>query len=580
MTRMIPAKASKSATKSEREVFELIRMARGSDDFYCLHSVGLARHLRKSYGEADFIVIGPNGVFCLEVKGGHISRDRGVWTVGWPGNCYESIEGPFKQSQQTIYPLIEEILRRLTPEFKRKTMVGWGVVFPDITFHLEDPEWNLEVVCDAEGKSDFIGYVQRLSRYTRQRELVGGRQYPEALSRLDCEKLVQCFRPDFDLVPRMGDLVRESNLELARLSERQYRVLDYALDPSNPRVMCPGPAGSGKTLIALEAARRLAAEGLSVLLLCFNRVLGEHLRLQITPHLGRIEVWSLHQFMRESIVAAGFIDRLRDAEARAATPTDLFQHYYPELFEAAIIETVSSDAHPAYDALIIDEAQDILFSPTIDAVETVLTGGFAEGRWLLLFDPALQSEVYGRLDNRVLNTLRGFHPVTLTLKENFRNPEPVVEEVCQLTEMTKPHCRRQFVSRVKYDTYVAMEEQGRKLRAILVELLRDGVKPFQITILSGAGKKDSCVFQFPPNIGKKVIWLEAGNMKRVNDETITACTVSSFKGMENDVIILTDLSVPKQDWERSLVYVGMTRARTSIVALVTDAFLEVRSGNH
>ena len=111
MTRMIPATPARSVTRSEREVFESIREAKGSDEFYCLHSVGLARHLRKSYGEADFIVIGPPGVFCLEVKGGQIKRNEGIWTIGWPRGSYESMEGPFKQSQQTIYPL--EPVRRL-----------------------------------------------------------------------------------------------------------------------------------------------------------------------------------------------------------------------------------------------------------------------------------------------------------------------------------------------------------------------------------------------------------------------------------------------------------------------------------
>ena len=573
---MIPARPAESATKSEKRTFELIRTANGSEEYYCLSSVGLARHLRKSYGEADFIVVGPPGVFCLEVKGGQVRRDEGIWRIGWPGNSYESIEGPFKQSQQTIYPLIEELSNRLSSQFKKKTMVGWGVIFPDVTFELLDPEWSLDVVCDAKSKWDFVKYIQRLSQYTRERELVGGRQYPEFLNRNDCERIVQCFRRDFDLVPRMAELVRESHVELVELSEHQYKVLDYAIDPSNPRVLCPGAAGSGKTVIALEAARRLARENLSVLLLCFNRVLGEHLRLQISADHGRIQVWPLHQFMRELIVSAGLGDRLKEAERQAESAADLFQNHYPELFEVAVIESISSHAHPTFDALIVDEAQDILFSPTIDAVETVLAGGFSNGRWLLLLDPALQSEVYGRLDDRVLDTFRRFHPVTLNLTENFRNPEAVVDEVCELTGMVKPPCRRQLVSRVEYRSYVSGVEQGKKLRAILVKLLRDGVTPSQITILSGARREESCVSRFPPDVGKKVVWLDGGSARQVDSGSITACTVSAFKGLENDIIILTDVPVPKNDWEKSMVYVGMTRARTSVHALVTEEFLECR----
>ena len=321
---------------------------------------------------------------------------------------------------------------------------------------------------------------------------------------------------DFDLVPKMGELIRESHLELAELSEQQYSVLDYALDPSNPRVICPGPAGSGKTMIALEAAKRLANKNLSIILLCFNRVLGDYLRLQISADDGRIQVWSLHQFMRERIILTGFADRLKEAETQATSTAELFQNYYPELFEAAAIEALSSEEHPTFDALILDEAQDILFSPTIDAIETVLTGGFKDGRWIFFLDPTLQSDVYGRLDNHVFETLRSFHPATLALTENFRNPEPVVVEVCELTGMAKPHCRRQFASRVEYIRCVSREEQGKKLRAILVRLMRDGVKPFQISILSGSRREESCVSQFPPEIGKKVVWLngDSGHARR------------------------------------------------------------------
>ena len=51
-------------------MFEAIRDCEGTDGWYCLHSVGIARHERKRYAECDFVLITDSGVFCLEVKGG------------------------------------------------------------------------------------------------------------------------------------------------------------------------------------------------------------------------------------------------------------------------------------------------------------------------------------------------------------------------------------------------------------------------------------------------------------------------------------------------------------------------------
>ncbi|MGC7532618.1 DEAD/DEAH box helicase family protein, partial [Pandoraea pneumonica] len=82
-------------------------------------------------------------------------------------------------------------------------------------------------------------------------------------------------------VQSLSGLLAESERELVALSPDQHRVLDYALNESNPRLLCDGPAGSGKTLIALEAARRLAETGRSVLLLCYNDNLAHFLKVDV-----------------------------------------------------------------------------------------------------------------------------------------------------------------------------------------------------------------------------------------------------------------------------------------------------------
>ena len=577
MTLMIPARPVSSATRSEKAVFKLIKEAPDSDEYACLHSVGLARHRRKAYGEADFIMIGPLGVFCLEAKGGHVSRDKGSWTIGWPDSCYRSHEGPFKQAQGSMYPLMDEVSKRISPEFKAKTLFGWGVVFPDIEFTEEDPEWSSEVICDVTKKHDFMGFLAELQTYTRERERLAGRDHEVRLDPEDCGKLLSCFRKDFNLIPAIGDLIQATRDELVELSEAQFSILDHALNPSNPRVICPGSAGTGKTLIALEAARRLADQQKSVLLVCFNRLLGEFLRGQLDAEFKSVQIWPLHQLMHNVIVSAGLEDRLRERQQENAS--DFFTRVYPELFEQAVVSALSKNEMQRVDCLIVDEAQDVLFSPTIDAIGELVVGGLADGRWLMFLDPDLQSEVYGRLDPRVLETLRSFRPTTLELTENFRNPEPVVDEVCALTGINRPRCRRQLDSRVEYVSHGDRSEQGAQLQVVLTRLLADGVAPSSITVLSGVRREQACISEYPPRIDPEVVWLEGENIGVLRDDCITAATVSAFKGLENEVIVLTDLPVPTRDWDRSQAYVGMTRAKTQVNAIIAEEFVRARFGS-
>jgi hypothetical protein len=49
-----------------------------------------------------------------------------------------------------------------------------------------------------------------------------------------------------------------------------------------------------------------------------------------------------------------------------------------------------------------------------------------------------------------------------------------------------------------------------------------------------------------------------------NYDSTTFATVSSFKGLENDYIILTEVEDLNDDWWRSVIYVGMSRARAGL----------------
>jgi len=64
--------------------------------------------------------------------------------------------------------------------------------------------------------------------------------------------------------------------ELLRLTDEQMRILDLLRDTK--RLVVKGCAGSGKTLLALEKATRLARDGKYVQLLCYSIPLAQWLQ--------------------------------------------------------------------------------------------------------------------------------------------------------------------------------------------------------------------------------------------------------------------------------------------------------------
>jgi len=119
MTKMLPDRLPNDTPAAEVTMFELIRDAKELEPYFCLHSLGIARHRRKDYAEADLIVVGPLGVFCLEVKGGHVVRKGGTWTIGWPGGkTYESNEGPFVQSEGVRWALLDFLNKYIGPNVR------------------------------------------------------------------------------------------------------------------------------------------------------------------------------------------------------------------------------------------------------------------------------------------------------------------------------------------------------------------------------------------------------------------------------------------------------------------------------
>ena len=125
-----PQPSATTVSDAERSIFGRLKEELPNDEWCVLHSLGLTGHQRKPWAEVDFVLIGPPGIFCLEVKGGAIARSGRIWTTTTrAGRTEELKESPFSQVGSAAAAL-HKFLCYTLPRTHR-SVTGYGVLFPD-----------------------------------------------------------------------------------------------------------------------------------------------------------------------------------------------------------------------------------------------------------------------------------------------------------------------------------------------------------------------------------------------------------------------------------------------------------------
>ena len=269
MAIMIPSVVSPEVkSNAERKIFEWFQKAPGTDNWIVLHSLGIATHNKVIYGETDFLVLAPKlGVFALEVKGGRVRREGGLWYFTNRNGATNSKErGPFEQAKDGIFSIVDAIKERTDIDHRHinNVLFGYGVMFPDIEFNssgIEEEQWQ---VFDSRDGTNVRQFIKRLSEGARAKwEAHYG---PMSNSKLPDSAAVRymadLLRGDFDCAISMSAQLRNASEALIALTNEQYRCLDQLDD--NPRCLIHGPAGTGKTLLAQKLLEKYKYPYLSI----------------------------------------------------------------------------------------------------------------------------------------------------------------------------------------------------------------------------------------------------------------------------------------------------------------------------
>lgn len=513
---MIPAMPYRTNSHAELQVFDLLRTGLPDQGFTAFHSLNLPWHKYKRFGEIDFLLCGPLGIYVLEIKGGHIScDDKGIWNFT---NRYSqttaSPEGPFRQASSALHAIRHLLDENLPHQIISQFSLGFGVVMPDCRFRIVGAEWDPQTLADKSQRYRFDQWLLSLFAYWRNKTPWVGIADSDAI-----QKVKAYLRPCFESAVPLSTMVDSAEAEIAVLTEDQMVLVDVVA--ANPRVMCSGGAGTGKTFLAIELARRWSSEQQNVLVACRS------------PWLCR--------FLESRMVMAGVHITTVDA-----------------------LEVLSSRLGiEVFDALIVDEGQDLFEKKALSILDRFVKGGFREGRWCFFYDANNQSGLFGPTNPEEMGRLLVGNPAYIPLKTNCRNTAVILNKVQTMLNADMGIKGAGKGPDVREHTVRSRKESIKILEQELHDILDDdGIRKSDITLLSPFRFEDSSAAQLPPNLLRQIQMLDQYAMRSFPPNGISFCEIPAFKGLENEIVIVMDLPYPTSDnAPHTLHYVGMSRAR-------------------
>ena len=537
MAKMFPKVFPKDSNSSgERKVFEYFKI-HAPDDWYILHSFRIPKHKRVVFGEADFVVVAPDlGVFVLEIKSGGVGFDGTNWSfTNREGKTNYKHRGPFQQAREAMFEIEKILFDKLGEMFDaRHIHYSYGVIFTDEDSFpadkmTEDESWRL---LQRKDTNDYCGFIKYLYRQFEKELISLGKQLPKKLSAADANDIALTLRPIVECTVPLKSFLAQSEEDIINFTEEQLECLDDIYD--NSRVVVSGGAGTGKTLLAIEDAKRTAETKERVCFLCYNKNLASYIRLNIDK--DNIDVYSIDSF---------------------------FVHYCKNILKEEFIDVGSNDKNEYYRELLPEQMlmalsiQDKKYDKLI-VVDKILKNGLIDGNFTFYGDFALQAIYLNAPDLSLLNNYAYY--TNKKLKKNCRNTKNIGEELIKITGYPQDSYRLQIVGEpVEFIPYSDRQEECDKLIGALRQLKEKGIKNNEIVILSPNIRIKSVVNDIDPN---KYLICNYG--ENLIENMISFSTIHSYKGLESKIVVLVDI----EDYSKTnLLYVGISRARSKLIVL-------------
>ena len=511
-----------------------------SSEYIVFHSVHWHKKSPQGHvkwGESDFAVFHPKrGLLVIEVKSGGIEHSEGRWTqINSVTQERYKMKDPMIQAERSKFTFAD--LMASSDDTLHTYWVEAAVWFPSINA-IANTDWP------PAYSSGNVLFENDLTNPQKSIEKVFnyyGMHEKPYYSQADVDFLIKTLSPKFDAIPSLSASLREQAYMFNRMTQEQSYLLDYLDEQKNAAIQ--GGAGTGKTMLAIEKAKRLSLDG-KVLFLCFNKFLLDFLKNTYSETLCNVEFFNLPALVckQKSVPDCGGNLGISD---------------YLNSF----------DNYPwQYKHIIIDEGQDFL-EEHITLLSTIAE--LYDGNFYVFYDK--NQLVQQRHALEWVKTIE----CRLVLSANCRNTKSIA------TTSNKPIGIEEVKMRMdipggkpNFHIVGSKEQLLERIDKIIRSYTAKGMQKKQVVILTAKTEETSILYG-TASVGSYSLSHE------VTESGVLFTSARKFKGLESDIIIMVDVdeNTFASDEARRVFYVGTSRAKhcLEIVAISDDKHISVLS---
>lgn len=568
----------------ERRMYAAFRQL--PDNWEIFHSHRYHRRLsggRLEEREIDFIILIPDeGVLFMEVKGSYgFERIDGKWYRIDPNGRRHETRDPFEQVSSAKHSCIKKLKHLFTNgEFRGK--YGQVVAYPNGKYAATAPSpfnketelaaFDVDTVLQAKHLHNLEDFLTKAIRLWGEDKAV--------FNAADLNKISKYLNQNHGFIRVAASDIDEDEQDIEYLTNQQYSTL-RKIQSENPNIaIVKGEAGSGKTLIAKWVCETYASLGKRILFVCYNKNLaawvGKHFD---TEQYNNVDAIHFHGLCKEAA-------RLRETSFNVPNGNIEEERFWQETAPEILLDAINDGQIAKYDVVVVDEGQD--FNYFWWTCVTDLVDGYESGAGMLHIFYDFNQTLYQDRGGSISHFFENKDPACLSLDKNCRNTKYIVKYCSSAIER---EIKSFTLSPAGYSPVILdhIDNAGHRrntLKKQVNELLSEGIAPSKIAILSPYSSSNAnCSYAGLENINSVPLTSNAEEensndtqlqraMNRLSEwyenKRIWASTVKSFKGLEADCVILTD--VPDYNPNSSFfgiddLYVALTRAKHRLIIL-------------